>query len=451
MIILLISIFICVWFAACGKPVSDESNSGKEVSEIIIAKEPVKTEYAVGEEFSAEGGEITVNYTDETSETLSMTDSKVTVSEVNTTITDESQASAKKTVTVRFGGKSARFDITVSYDICTITLDYGQVDKVETIEVRKDSKVSSPETPDDDELIFENWYSDADLTVLYDFNSPVTEDFTLYAKWLEDTKYYEVRFYDNYAGAVESAPQKVKENEQAVKPTTDPERKGYEFVGWYADEACTIDFDFSKQIMEDTTVYAQWNKTVSGRNLYVFEAEDVNLNGKSGPGLSGTAGGPGMIQLVSNLKASNDRFVGYQYEMGCSLEFQFNSDITIDDATIKISLSAEMRDFDLDPQSYKMALNGIDIDYKTISFKNVPTGASDDVGSVNALPFKDYVVITNASLNEGMNVFSVTTTNDEAMSGTTILAKAPLVDCIKIETEAVLDWAAQLGLPKKNY
>ena len=94
------------------------------------------------------------NYTDETSETLSMTDSKVTVSEVNTTITDESQASAKKTVTVRFGGKSARFDITVSYDICTITLDYGQVDKIETIEVRKDSKVSSPETPDDDELIF---------------------------------------------------------------------------------------------------------------------------------------------------------------------------------------------------------------------------------------------------------------------------------------------------------
>ena len=99
-------------------------------------------------------------------------------------------------------------------------------------------------------LFFENWYSDADLTVLYDFNSPVTEDFTLYAKWLEDTKYYEVRFSDNYAGAVESAPQKVKENEQAVKPTTDPERKGYEFVGWYADEACTIDFDFSKQIME---------------------------------------------------------------------------------------------------------------------------------------------------------------------------------------------------------
>ena len=167
---------------------------------------------------------------------------------------------------------------------------------------------------------------------------------------------------------------------------------------------------------------------MSGRNLYVFEAEDVNLNGKSGPGLSGTAGGPGMIQLVSNLKASNDRFVGYQYEMGCSLEFQFNSDIAIDDAKIAISLSAEMRDFDLDPQSYKMALNGIDIDYKTISFKNVPTGASDDVGSVNALPFKDYVVITNASLNEGMNVFSVTTTNDEAMSGTTILAKAPLVD-----------------------
>lgn len=98
-----------------------------------------------------------------------------------------------------------------------------------------------------------------------------------------------------------------------------------------------------------------------------------------------------------------------------------------------------------------MSLNGVDLDYGTISFTGVPTGSSDDVGSVNALPFADYVVVENAQLKEGMNVFSVVTMNDEAMGGTTMLAKAPLVDCIKIETEAVLDWAAQLGLPKKNY
>ena len=158
-----------------------------------------------------------------------------------------------------------------------------------------------------------------------------------------------------------------------------------------------------------------------------------------------------MVQLASDLGPSNDRFVGYQYETGCSLEFQFNSDVAISDATIIISLSAELRDFDINTDSYKMTLNGVDIDYGTISFTNVPKGSSDSTDKVLGLPFKDYVIIEGATLNEGLNVFSVTTTNDEGMSGTTMLSKAPLVDCIKIETEAVLDWARQLGLPKKNY
>jgi hypothetical protein len=125
--------------------------------------------------------------------------------------------------------------------------------------------------------------------------------------------------------------------------------------------------------------------------------------------------------------------------------------VAISDATIVISLSAELRDFDIDPQSYKMSLNGVDIEYGTISFTNVPKGSSDSTDTIMAIPFKDYVILEGATLKEGLNVFAVTTTNDEGMSGTTMLSKAPMVDCITIETEAVLDWARQLGLPKKNY
>ena len=423
----------------------------KEVTGIAVTKQPDKVEYYVGEEFSAAGGEITITYSDNTTETKSLTDSEVTVSEVNTTINDDS-LTAKKTVTVRFGGKSTRFDITVSHMMFTVNYDLGyEGAEGETLSVKKDSKVERPEDPTRENYNFENWYSDSSLTTAFDFNAPITADTTIYAKWLENAVYYDVSFELNYAGAVKATVQKVKESDVAIQPTTNPERRGYAFEGWFADADCTTAYDFSAPVAANTTVYAKWTKTVSGRNWYVFEAEDTNLNGKTGPGLSGTAGGPGMIQLSEELGASNNRFVGYQYETGCSLEFQFNSDVAISDATIVISLSAELRDFDIDPQSYKMSLNGVDIDYGTISFTNVPKGSGDSTDKIMAIPFKEYVILEGATLKEGLNVFSVTTTNDEGMSGTTMLSKAPMVDCIKIETEAVLDWAAQLGLPKKNY
>ncbi len=434
------------------KPTEPGGSTEKTVESVEVTKTPAKTEYSVGETFSAEGGEISITYSDGTTETKSMTDSAVTISEVNTTINDESQNSATKTVTVRFGGKSARFDITVSHVLLEVTFDLGYDGASGDAQtVRKDGKAERPADPTRENFRFDNWYSDPGHTSVFDFDAPITENTTVYANWMEDATYYEVSFALNYAGAVDPSVQKIKEGETAAKPANDPERKGYAFDGWYADEAGTTPFDFAAAVNGATTAYAKWTKTASGRNWYTFEAEDTNLNGKSGPGLSGTAGGPGMIQLASGLGASNDRFIGYQYEVGCSLEFQFNSDVAVEDATIVIRLSAELRDFDIDPESYKMSLNGVDLDYKKISFTGVPKGSSDDVGTVNALPFEDYTIVTKAKLKEGMNVFSVTTTNDDAMSGTTMLSKAPLVDCIKIETEAVLDWAAQLGLPKDNY
>ena len=459
--ILVLCLVFSLALTACGgdTPKPTEPTQGKDptqgaektVTGIEVTKQPTKTEYYVGEEFSAAGGEIKVTYSDNSTETKSMTDSEVTVSEVNTTINDDS-LSAKKTVTVRFGGKSARFEVTVAHMIFTVQFDLGYEGATgEELSVKKDSKVERPADPTRENYNFENWYADASLTTAFDFNAPITADTTIYAKWLENAVYYDVSFELNYKGAVKATVQKVKEGEAAVQPTTNPERVGYEFGGWYTDEACTTAVDFAAPIAANTTVYAKWTKTVSGRNWYVFEAEDTNLNGKTGPGLSGTAGGPGMIQVSNDLGASNDRFVGYQYETGCSLEFQFNSDVTISDATIVISLSAELRDFDIDPQSYKMSLNGVDIEYGTISFTDVPKGTAEDLDKIHALPFKEYVIIEGATLKEGLNVFSVTTTNDDAMSGTTMLSKAPMVDCIKIETEAVLDWARQLGLPKKNY
>lgn len=44
-------------------------------------------------------------------------------------------------------------------------------------------RAAKPEDPTDPDLEFLGWYEDQECTVLWDFNTPVTKDITLYAKW----------------------------------------------------------------------------------------------------------------------------------------------------------------------------------------------------------------------------------------------------------------------------
>ena len=45
-----------------------------------------------------------------------------------------------------------------------------------------------------------------------------------------------------------------------VRPEPDPVRDGFTFVGWFADQGLTLEFDFEQRVTEDTTVYAKWTK-----------------------------------------------------------------------------------------------------------------------------------------------------------------------------------------------
>ncbi len=49
--------------------------------------------------------------------------------------------------------------------------------------VTRNSKVAEPTAPIKDGFTFEGWYTDKELTSVYDFDTKVTKGFTLYAKW----------------------------------------------------------------------------------------------------------------------------------------------------------------------------------------------------------------------------------------------------------------------------
>ena len=127
----------------------------------------------------------------------------------------------------------------------------------------------------EDGYTFGGWYADEDRTIEFDFNTPITSNTTVYAKWAAND--YEVSFITEHGDA--PASQNVKFNGTASDPGT-LTAEGYTFIGWYADEAHKTKFDFSTAITGDTKVYAKWEKNapvlpdtyalnVSGAFVYV--------------------------------------------------------------------------------------------------------------------------------------------------------------------------------------
>ena len=151
---------------------------------------------------------------------------------------------------------------------------------------------------------------------------------------------------------------------------------------------------------------------------------------------------------VVGIAASGGKYVGYMTEEGANVTFQIVSDAEVSDATIVLRLSKELGDYTFDTSNYSIELNAKPLQFSPIEFKNVPSqdGASD-VSNCYALPFQDFVIAENVTLEEGLNSISCTVMNSDAIAGTTITANGPLIDCLKITTSAVLDWSAANGLP----
>lgn len=139
---------------------------------------------------------------------------------------------------------------TVSFDVGS----HGTAPTAQTVE--NGAKATKPADPTAEDYSFQGWYTDTRYTMEYDFSKEVTEDTTVYAKWVKKPI---VSFNRNGHGTA-PASQTVELNGKAVKPA-DPTAEGYVFRGWYTTAECTTEFDFNTPITADTTLYAKWNET----------------------------------------------------------------------------------------------------------------------------------------------------------------------------------------------
>lgn len=141
-------------------------------------------------------------------------------------------------------------DVTVTYESNGGTILAGEVLAIGT-------SVAQPKNPEKPGYSFAGWYTDKDLTSVYDFTSPVTKDIILYAKWEPVEVKVTVSYESNGGSTV--ASQELVQGTVATKPQV-PTKSGYTFAGWYTDSALTNSYDFSKAVTEDLVLYAKWDE-----------------------------------------------------------------------------------------------------------------------------------------------------------------------------------------------
>ena len=244
----------------------------------------------------------------------------------------------------------------------------------------------------------------------------------------------------NYEGAPEATSVEIEEGE-IVKPIADPTREGRAFMGWCVDAAGSDFYVFGHELEEDTVIYAKWAD--AGLKKFVAEAEYCPCiteaddgKGMVGSTYSGGTQGKGLIQKETAdmwADASNGHWVHFLYQPGADLIFEIKAEAACN-ANIYMRLSGEYLtpEFTVSSPNYKIKLNGNELTYSPVTFTNVPEQGT-------WLPFKDYVLSLNVSLQAGINKFDFITDNNIEMKGTAY-GLAPMIDCLKFYSEGDLSW-----------
>ena len=139
----------------------------------------------------------------------------------------------------------------------TVYFDCGSQAKGFSVVVQYEKTVKKPTDPEAEGYQFDGWYTQKNGGIQFDFSRPIKEDVTVYAHWSEVKPDRTVYF--DCGSQAEGSTKVVVQYGKTVTPPDNPKADGYQFEGWYTQKDGGIQFDFSRPIKEDVTVYAHWS------------------------------------------------------------------------------------------------------------------------------------------------------------------------------------------------
>jgi|GEM_PF-2924007 len=168
------------------------------------------------------------------------------------------------------------------------------------------------------------------------------------------------------------------------------------------------------------------DEAVQAGEVYQFEAEYVDLTDKAGAGPSNAAMETELVLADAN--ASNGYYIGYTYF--ADLYFDFNITADADgEANLEIVMASDLGAVSIGPSVFEISVNDTIISYDEFKL-------SDSSGKINKV-FGTYT-ISKVNLVAGENKITLKILSNELYNGGT---GGPLIDCIILETPAVLSWS----------
>lgn len=206
--------------------------------------------------------------------------------------------------------------------LVTIDLNEGTADPaIENITAEYGSPIAEPETIPTvtGGNLFAGWYKDLTDEAPYDFSTPVTEAFTLHAKYTAPvTVHFNTGDGDAMDDKIIATGTAVAQPEDATYPAN-----LYMFAGWFADADCKTPYDFSTIITAETTIYAKW-----------IDAKRVtfNLNYEGAPEAKviGVDTGTAAKEPTEVPMRAGWVFDGWYTEAGCTNKYNFATLVNAD-------------------------------------------------------------------------------------------------------------------------
>ena len=161
----------------------------------------------------------------------------------------------------------------------SVTFDSNGGTEVENQKINKDKLAKEPMKPTRKGYRFDGWYLD---NKLFDFETKITKDINLKAKWIEDKKLKQFTVKFNSNGGSKIAEQIIAKGDKVVKPKN-PNKENAIFKEWQLNGKT---YDFNTPVIDDITLDAVWNAiikytvTFDSNGGSPVESQTINNNGK---------------------------------------------------------------------------------------------------------------------------------------------------------------------------
>ena len=208
----------------------------------------------------------------------------------------------------------------------TVSFDSKGGNEVASQEVDKDSTATKPTNPNKAGNRFGGWFTSTDngetlSDTEYNFQTPVTADIKLYAKWTA-AETVVLTVHDNPSDPTATKTVNVAldqldgETWYGVPALENPTNEYKEFAGWYKDAEFQAAVNIAEGIEEDTEIWAKWAPK--------YENVTTGFNENGGNGMVSWKALSDALGVAYSVKTTTDKSYGI---------FKFASGLKVDNAT----------------------------------------------------------------------------------------------------------------------